>query len=437
MGFAYTAYRILSNGLLGALLPPCWLFASLGGRNPDAFRQRLGLHPRQSVGHPGRSPRIWLHAVSVGEVGVAEALVDALEALLPDSAIILSTTTAHGQAQARTRLGARAECIYAPVDFSAAVRRALTAVQPDVLVCLETEIWPNWLFEAHRRGIRLAMVNGRISVRSIDGYLKVRPLIKETLALVDAFSMVSREDAKRIRMLGAPADRIFVNGNAKFDSLLPEADPAAAREMTALYGLTGDEPVFVAGSTRGTEAETILDAYCRIIAAVPRTVLIIVPRHPHRAARIEQAARSRGLDVQLRSRLGENGRRRTAPVVIVDTIGELQATYAIASVVFCGGSLVPLGGQNVLEAAVWGKPVLYGPSMEDFLDAKHLLEGARGAIPIAGVHDLIDTSIYYLTHRRQALALGGRARTAVMASRGAARRHAALIRRLAGKAADR
>lgn len=430
MNIAYAAYRFLSTGLFLTLFPLFWFYTRITGRYNKNMSQRLGLYPKGLVKEISGSPRIWIHAVSVGEVSAAKAIIKSLVALMPDCAIILSSTTDHGHAFAEENLGSKATCIYAPVDFITAVRKALSTLKPDILVCLETEIWPNWLLEAQRMGIKTALVNGRISVRTIKGYLKVRWLMKETLKQIDAFSMIGTADARRIRMIGAPPDRIMINGNAKYDLLLHQADPSLKTKMESLYNLKGEEPVFVAGSTRGSEEKIILDVYQKIIRLFPSTLLIIAPRHVERAHRIKNLVNDRGLSCQLRTDLSNKKSLRTAPVVIMDTIGELQATYSIASIVFCGGSLVPLGGQNILEAAVWGKPVLYGPSMDDFLDAKKLLDTAGGGIQVKDGYDLAEKTIYYMSHPDQADTIGKLAKKAVMSNKGAADKHAAVIYRL-------
>jgi len=306
----------------------------------------------------------------------------------------------------------------------------LSTIKPDVLVCLETEIWPNWLTEAYRMGVKTAIVNGRISVRSIKGYLKIRPLIRDALKHVKAFSMIGEADAQRIRMLGGSQERIAINGNAKYDLLLDQTDAFLKSKNAKIYNLSGDEPVFVAGSTRGSEQKIILDVYEKIVKILPETLLIVAPRHVERARHIEDLVKKRGFSCQFRTDLNKKDCIRTAPVVIIDTMGDLQATYSVASIVFCGGSLERLGGQNILEAAVWGKPVLYGPSMEDFLDAKELLDKTGGGLQVKNPRELAEKAIYYLTHPDEADAMGKRAKKAVMSNKGAAGKHAAVIHRL-------
>jgi len=410
--------------------PPFWLYTRLTGRYSDSLGQRLGFYPQSILDDIVGSPRIWIHAASVGEVSAAEAIIESLTRMMPDCAVILSTTTEHGQALAREKFKSKAVCIYAPVDFVVSVRRALLSIRPDVLVCLETEIWPNWLFSARKLGVKIALVNGRISVRSIKGYLKIRFLIQEALNQVDSFSMIREEDARRLMMLGIPKKRIEINGNAKYDLLLRRADFSLVDKNKKLYNVSGKEPVLVAGSTRGHEHSIILNIYSIILKVLPETLLIIAPRHVEKIQHIIDMVKARGFSYQLKTEIDKPDCSRSASVVIINTIGDLQSTYSIASVVFCGGSLEPLGGQNVLEAAVWGKPVFYGPSMEDFLDAKALLDKTGGGIQVKDDRELTEKMQYYLTHPEEANAVGKLAREAVMSNHGAADKHAAVIFRL-------
>jgi 3-deoxy-D-manno-octulosonic-acid transferase len=430
MNIVYKAYNFLITGFFFVFSPPFWLYTRITGRYRDGIHQRLGFYPKSVVDRISGSPKIWLHAASVGEVSAAVAIIESLKRLIPHCAIILSTTTEHGQTSARDKLQSKATCVYAPIDFIVSVRKALSTIRPDILVCLETEIWPNWLFEARRMGVRLALVNGRISVRSIKGYLKIRCLIREALRQVESFSMIREADAQRLMMLGVPREKIVVNGNAKFDLLLPMADASIKGEIEKFYNLNGNIPVFVAGSTRGSEHEIVVDVYEKILETLPETLLIIAPRHLERVRYIKDMVIRRGFSCQFKTDIDKPGGVRTASVVIMDTIGDLQSTYSIASIVFCGGSLEPLGGQNILEAAVWGKPVLYGPSMDDFLDAKALLDKTGGGIQVKDGRELTERALYYLTHPAEADTVGRLAKEAVMLNKGAADNHADVICRL-------
>jgi len=434
MKLAYAAYRLLSHLLLPAFLPLYTVYAALSGRPAQRTRQRLGLYPASLGRGTGGQARIWLHAASVGEVGAAAAVIEALAAVRPDCEFVLSTATVTGQDVAAEKLPQKVTRIYAPFDFIPLVRKALSLVNPDILVLVETEIWPNLLSESRRRGVSTALVNGRISQRSIRRYLMIRPLMQAVLAHIDAFSMISSADAERIRSIGAAKERVRVAGNAKYDRLLRQARAEQARAIAERFNLSGTEPVWVAGSTRGREGEIVLSVYEKLLPDFPDALLILAPRHIERSREIQSLAARRGLACQLRTDLEKPGVIRSAPVLILDTIGELQSVYSIARVVFCGGSLVPLGGQNMLEAAVWGKPVLYGPSMEDFQDAKDLLDKTGGGIQVADGPELARLVARFFQHPAQAAQVGRLARQAVLRHQGAARKHAeAVLGLLAGR----
>lgn len=427
---AFLGYMGLTSGLFCFALPYALLYTKLTNRYRSSILQRIGIFFPNLDPPVAGYPRIWLHAVSMGEVNAAIPIIEAIQALAPRCAIVLSTTTEHGQKLAKTRLPSEVICIYAPVDFILSVTIALRQIKPDLLVCLETELWPNWLMIAHQMRIKTAIVNGRISGRAIKRYRMIRPLMREVLGSMNAFSMIQEIDARRLREIGAPPEKIQVNGNAKYDLLLRESDsrrPDQIRYWRKIFGIRENEPVFLAGSTRHSEEEIILDAYQKVIRNAPNTILILAPRHLERTRDIEKHIKARGLNCQLRTCLENNGNNRTAPVAILDTMGELQSVYSIATVVFCGGSLLPLGGQNILEPAVWAKPVLYGPHMDDFLDAKSLLESTGGGIEVKDGNDLAEKVLFFINRPDQAQKTGNSARRAVEMNHGAAQKHAEVI----------
>ena len=427
MGILYGAYTLLTSSVFLFCLPPFWIYTRLRGRYRDNLKERLGLLPPKLAQTLSGSPRIWIHAVSLGEVKVATSIIKALRQTLPGCSVMVSTTTKHGREFAMETFGQDIPVVYAPIDFIGSVRKALSRVRPDVLVFLETEIWPAWLREARRMGIKTALVNGRISVRSIGGYLKFRHFFREVLRNVDAFSMILEEDGARIRAMGADPKRIQINGNAKYDLLASLADPSVETEMRQILNLEATQPVFVAGSTRGGEEDMVLDAFEKIVREFPDTVLIIAPRHIERVPEIGSLVERRGFRYQLRSELGGDKAKRTEPVVIINTFGELFKIYSIGTVVFCGASLVPLGGQNPLEPAVWGKAVFYGPSMENFLDAKTLLEEAGAGISVSSPEMLAERAIWFLRHPDALKNYGARAKQAVIKNQHAAEKHAKVI----------
>ena len=427
MNILYGAYTLLTSSLFLSCLPPFWVYTRLSGRHSENLKERLGHIPPKLVQTLSGSPRVWIHAVSLGEVKVACSIINALRQILPACSVIVSTTTKHGRELATETFRDNIPVVYAPVDFIGSVRKALSSVHPDVLVFMETEIWPAWITEAHRMGIKTALINGRISVRSIRAYLKFRPFFCEVLRNVDAFSMISEEDSTRIRAMGADPSKIEINGNAKYDLLASLTDPAMETQMQKILNLEASSPVFVAGSTRGGEEAMVLDAYEKIIKEFPDTVLIIAPRHIERTDEIRSLLERRGFRYQLRSELDVDAVKRTEQVVIINTFGELFKLYSIGTVIFCGASLVPLGGQNPLEAAVWGKVVFYGPSMEDFMDAKAMLEEVGAGIPVSSPEMLAEKVIWFLRHPETLKSYGDRARGAVIRNQKAADRHANVI----------
>jgi len=419
----YAAYTILGSAAFLSSLPMIWVYSRLSGRFKRGWKERLGFLPRErSI----RDSRIWIHASSLGEVRVAGAIVAHLEDFVPDARMMLSVTTDHGFESAKIA-AQYIPVVHAPLDFLFSVRKALSFARPEVMVFLETEIWPAWIVEARRRGIRCALINGRISPRSIRWYRRFAPFFRNVLEGMDVCSMITEEDRRRILSMGADPAKVKVNGNAKYDLLSRQADTSTIPKMREILNLTPSDLVFVAGSTREGEEEMVLDVYERLRTTFPGIVLILAPRHIARTPRIESLLRQRSLEYQIRTQLSRRGVKRTAPILILDSFGELFNAYGVGSINFCGASLVPLGGQNPMEAAVWGKAVFYGPSMDDFLDAKILLEKEGAGIEVKDVADFSEKAISLLRQTDRMAYLGERARRAVVANHGAAKRHAGVI----------
>ncbi|MEJ2726016.1 MAG: glycosyltransferase N-terminal domain-containing protein [Deltaproteobacteria bacterium] len=425
----YVAYKALTSGLFIFLFPLFWAYPHLTGRYLKGRKERLGFIAHRIRRKPHGSLRVWIHAASLGEVKAAASITEQIKDLIPGCETMLSATTEHGHELARQILE-EDTAVYAPLDLFFSVRRALSLADPDLMVFMETELWPAWLTEAHRMGIKTALIHGRISSRSIKRYRKLRPFFRSILENMDAFSMISEEDARRIRRMGADGRKIEIHGNAKYDYLTRLVDPSIEAEMRKILNLRPAQPVFVAGSTRSGEEPIILDVYERISKVFPDTVLVIAPRHIVRTSAIESLLRRRGLPYQLGTLLNEDGVKRTAPVVILNTFGELFDLYSVGTVIFCGASLVPRGGQNPIEPAVWGKVVLYGPFMEDFLDAKALLEKQGAGIEVSSTDAFVEKAIWLLKHPDLAGSYGDRGRAEILKNQGAGRGHAEVIARL-------
>ena len=432
MNIFYIIYLLITTVVFIIFSPVFFLYAIASGRCLHGLNERLGWISPRIISPLSGSQRVWIHAASLGEIRVAEAVIGVLKKAIPGSSIIVSTMTEHGRNLATEIFDKDICVIYAPVDIIFFVRGALNRIRPDVLVFLEAEIWPSWISEARRKGIKIAMINGRISPRSFSRYLSLRPLFKNILGKFDSFSMITEEDKRRIMAMGADPVKIVVNGNAKYDLLTELADFSIEKDMRRIFNLEETTPVFIAGSTRTGEEAMLIDVYKKIIKEFPETVLFIAPRHIARAKDIASLLERNQLEYQFRSEFKDGSSKRDKRVVIVDSFGELFRLYSIGTIIFCGGSLVPLGGQNPLEAAVWGKPVLYGPSMEDFLDAKALLEGNNAGIEVSTPEMLTEKVIMLLGDKALMQGYGARARDSIFKNRKAAERHAAVIAGLLG-----
>jgi 3-deoxy-D-manno-octulosonic-acid transferase len=415
----YQIYSLLLAIAFVLALPFYWWKDRATGRYLRSFRERMGaLAPRASPGPGG----LWIHAVSVGEVLAARPLVAALKAQRPGRPVFLSTVTATGNQVAATAVRGADGLFFAPFDFPGPVRSALTALGPKLLVLVETEIWPNLIHEARRRGVKVALVNGRISARSFARYAWVRPFLRRVLAEVDLFLMQGEAHAERIRALGAPAERVTVTGNLKFDAVLP---PRPSADLADRLGLEarGGRPLLIAGSTGPGEEEQVLRAFLKVRAAVPDALLLLVPRHPERFEGVASLIVQAGFDCRRRSTLAPGGWRGDE-VVLLDTMGELAAACALGDVVFVGGSLVPLGGHNVLEPAAAGKPIVVGPHMENFQEIADAFRAEGALVQVPDERALGEEVAALLGDAARRAELGRRAADLLARNRGAVERTA-------------
>jgi 3-deoxy-D-manno-octulosonic-acid transferase len=386
---------------------------------------RLGLRLPQIAPDSG-GPRIWLHGVSVGEISGAEPLIKELQAQLPQASWFISTGTETGQAVALRLYGKTAAVFYYPLDIPWAVARYLSLIRPTLYVALETEIWPNFLRQAHRQGIKLALLNGRLSDRSFRRYLRFKYYL---IDLINYFSLIAAggpEDAARFQLLGYSQEELVVTGNSKLDRQVKPQDDRRVTEVKELLRCQG-VVVFLAASTHPGEEEGVIQAYQNLRVDHPTLLLIIVPRHPQRAPVVGKLLGEAGVGCHYWQRLTSREEIRMQPAIVVDTIGELFPLYGVADLVFVGGSLVAHGGQNILEAAAWGKLPLYGPHMENFRLACTLLEEVAGGEMIADVPGLIKAGRYLLDHDQERLARGRQGQEALGRHQGAAHHQARLI----------
>jgi 3-deoxy-D-manno-octulosonic-acid transferase len=417
MYFVYTVATVL----LFVAVSPYLVYQAVRYRKyVGSLPERLGLLPVSL--NLDREPSIWIHAVSVGEALTARAIAGDLKARYPHLRLFVSTTTMTGQQVARRQFPMADGIFYFPLDLGFVVRRVLDVVRPRLFVMMETEIWPNLLRTCRARGIRTVVINGRISARSYPRYRLVRPLFRRVLGLVDRFCVQGEETRGRLVDLGAPADRIVVTGSLKFDALESPGASSRGGDRVLRYfrGIDG-RPVIVAGSTFPGEDEILLRSFERIRTLSPHALLILVPRRPERFGEVDALSRQAGFRTVRRTALTIDEDLR-ADVVVLDTIGELAQVYQLATAVFVGGSLVNMGGHNILEPAAVGKAIVFGPHMQNFAEIADTFLRADAAIQVASARELEDQLIALLANGARRERLGAAARALVEANRGARER---------------
>jgi len=365
----YSLYSFLFGAWV-ILLTPYFLYrAWRHQRYLPALKQRLGYLP-DSLKHDGR-PTIWIHSCSVGETLSVGPLAHALSVRFPHARFVFSTITKTGQAIAQERFAKYGEgnTFYFPIDLASIANKVLDCIQPSLFITIDTEIWPNVLHETRKRNIPIVMVNGRISAESFQYYRWLQPLMGPVFQNYTMLLMKSKEDAERVQRMGASRSKIHISGNIKYDRNLVEKEVTESQALymdNSLALTSSDAPLIVAGSTHDDEEQTLLDVLRRIrqTPGLEKTRLLIVPRHPERFSAVAQLAERNGWRVKRRSDPAPGD--PTADVLILDTLGELATAYQFATVVFVGGTLIPHGGQSIMEPAVYAKAIVTGPSMKNF-----------------------------------------------------------------------
>jgi len=368
---ALASYRFAGR-LLEAVAFPAAAAAAWFMERGEAV-QRLGLVPVNR----GRAPLLWIHAASVGEVRAAGVLIGQLRKARPEFGFMVSTVTRQGMAVARRELPAGTALTYAPLDLPECVALAVRRARPAAYICMETELWPCILAEVLRQGIPAGLANARMSARSHRRYARAGALARPLMRALAAVCAITASDLERYLALGVRPERARVCGNIKYDQPVAPDEAEKRQQYRAELGLDEKARVLVAGSTRSGEEEMIVAEYRQMADAIPGFRLLIAPRHLHRLEEVEGILRRAGLPFIRFSRR----RQESAPVVLVDTMGDLAVLYGLATWVFCGGSLVERGGHNIMEAAARGAPVFHGPHMDDFADAAAILDG-NGAVEV-------------------------------------------------------
>jgi len=434
-------YSLLYSVAFILMLP---LFFLRRDKYAAGFRQRLGDYP------DSRDPRpsIWLHCVSVGELNAAKPLIEQILKNFTGHRLVISTTTKTGQDLAQEHFSEKAAVVYFPFDLKFAVRKALRAMRPSVVLLMETEIWPRFIHEAKLSGAAVALINGRLSARSARRYSYIRPFIKRTLADIDLALMQADADAKRLAELGGEPAKTHVTGNMKFDVALESSE--LADEFRQRFAIEKARPLIIAASTHEPEEEWLLEAFAEFFLE-PSTIrprMLIAPRHPERTEKIIEIIRSFGSGKFSQFRPISYVRRSTEPteadttadVILLDTIGELARIYSLAEVVFVGGSMIPHGGQNILEPAASGKAVICGAHMFNFAEATRVLLEHDGLVQLAdrtedakAVDELFLAVSDLLEEDDERRELGQNAAAVMKENRGATDRVFAHLRRLVQK----
>jgi len=424
----YILYNIILV-IAAIFVVPYFLFKIIfTGKYRKSFIPKLGGRQKKKLADLAKGPRVWIHAVSVGEVTAAAPIIACLKKKRPEVEIILSTTTETGREMAKKFIKEAAALIYFPLDIPVIVRHIINMADPNVLVLVETEIWPNFLKICKQRRMKTLMVNGRISPRSYRRYRQTAFFWKKVLGYLDFAGMISNVDSDRIKAIGMDAARIKVLGNAKYDGLASKVSPILKEEIARRFNVRENEKFFVAGSTHPGEDEIIIRVYKKIAEKYPDFKLIIVPRHIERTNDIINLLKQEKLnDIITLTNINNGKQRKEERIIIVDVIGELFKVYSLACIVFCGGSLVPKGGQNILEAAAWGKVVFYGPSMEDFIHEKTLLEDAGCGITVKNEEELFQGIIKTLENPEELVKRGKNGTSVILANIGASAGYANLI----------
>ncbi len=386
--FSRLVYSLLYTLFIVAYGPYYLLRTAARRQAPIPWLERLGRVPtRLASPCPGAPHGIWIHAVSVGEVNLLRPLVTVLSQ--QPGPLFISTVTETGQALARELFGQEAEIFYFPLDFAWSCKRYLDRIRPQQILIVETEIWPNFIWQAARRSIPVSIINGRISDASFKKYHRVRVFLAPFLSCIHHFCMQSREDKRRILGMGAPEDRVHVVGNLKFDyQLAPSPEKEKVLNGIGAWMGRGGAPIWVCGSTREGEERILIGVFQDLRRNFPLLRLILVPRHPHRSQQVLNEIQLTDLAGRLRSQVGDAPAGAPPDCLIFDSIGELAYLYAVADVVFVGGSLFPTGGHNVIEAAHFSKAILFGPHMQNFREISTHFLSSYAALQVESAEQL-------------------------------------------------
>ncbi len=421
-------YGLISAFVFIALFPLLLPIALLKPKYRYRLAERFGHYNKLFRQDSRQRLTVWIHASSVGEVQAARALIDELGRQNFPARFVVSVMTEQGYRVARHHFTDKITVLLAPLDVGFIVQRSLRQIKPDIYICLETELWPAMLLACRSAGVTMALLNGRLSERSLRSYRRFLWLMRPVVRSFSEIGVITQRDKERFQHLGVDSKRLQVTGNSKYD-LVPAGDEAVREHYLRFFRLAKEKKVFICGSTRSGEEKLLLATYQYLRDQEPENfLLIIAPRHLERLPIVEKLLKEKRLKFDRFSAVKERGRRQD--IVLVDTMGELSQLYSIGDYIFCGGSLVERGGHNVMEAAIWGKPVYYGPYMKDFRDATELLEAGGAGFPVKSEKELAEKILYHIHTPAEYIRACQNARTVTMDQHGAAKRQADIILKL-------
>ncbi len=426
----YLLYNLLL--FISALfLVPYYLLRGLRyGKSRRGIRERLGIYSPEQLLAIQAKRTIWIHAVSVGETRAAMPLLKQLRRDYPEFQILVTNVTETGHSVA-LEVEEIDLCLFFPFDFSTAVHKALTTIKPELIIIVETELWPNFIRQAGYVNIPMILVNGRISDQSFPRYRFIRFLFRPILEKFSALCMQSQIDAERIAVLGAPDHRVENTGNLKFDYEPITVTEEQVCQYKQRYRLPEQVSIFVAGSTHPGEEKQLLDAYRKISAQTERKLLLVlIPRRPERKREVQALLKELKFQYRLRSLLsGDDDLLSSGEVLLVDTLGEVLDFYSIADLVFVGGSLIPRGGHNLLEASLLAKPVIFGPHIENFKEISAKIVRAGAGVKVADQLALVRQSVVLLNDPIRCRAMGEAGRSLIAENAGTTERTMRHIRK--------
>jgi 3-deoxy-D-manno-octulosonic-acid transferase len=405
-----------------------WRMRRRGNWRPG-FVERFGRYDQNLKQALTNRHILWLHAVSVGEVNVLIHLIRALEVRAPNLKFVVSTTTTTGMGDLRRRLPPHVSKIYYPIDRRSFVLRALATIHPDAVVLFETEVWPNFIWQAKRRGIPLFLANARLSDRSYPRYKRFGFLFRELFASFDGVGAQNEAEAGRLQKVGCLPETIRVTGNLKFDAAIPERRKVDVPGLLRKLGVNGDTPILLGGSTHDGEEILLAEIAQRLRKQLPKLFLILVPRHFERSNEVARQLRDQGVKLAFRTAIGKTTQHAAGDIdcLLVDTTGELRSFYQFATVVFVGKSLTAAGGQNPIEPGAFGKAIVFGPNMQNFVDIARLFVKKGGAIQVPDAQTLEKVLGKLLEDRCQRAELGRRALQVISENLGATAQTAEMI----------